>query len=243
MTKGRLIIALGCLLLGILLFWLYKHSPRKIEFLGHYNKIGAHRVNTLEKLESSLANFDAIELDVVYIAESNILDVHHPPAPSAGLTFEKYVAALGNNHPFIWLDIKNLDEHTAEMILQKLNGILSQKQYPRHKVLIETRFPEKLVLFAAAGYKTSYYLQQNLHTLKDETLSSAIQKIDATLKSQPKLGISTEHFDYEIVKEYFPKTTKYFWCIRHSKFGDYTLVRTILKDDTVALMLTRYNPF
>ncbi len=243
MIKNKLLLGLGIVVLLIILFWLYKHSPKKIEFLGHYEKIGAHRVNTLNKLESSLANFDAIELDLVYVPETNILDVHHPPSPSTGLSFETYFNYLTNKDTFIWLDIKNLDTNNAGLILKLLNKIVAQKSYPKDKILIETRFPEKLALFAAQGYKTSYYLQQNLYKLKGEAFISEIKKIETTLASQPKLGISTEHFDYEILKEYFPKTTKYFWCIRHSKIGDYNVVRTMLKDESVALVLVNYNPF
>ncbi len=243
MTKGKFMIILGFLLLGILLFWLYKHSPMKIEFLGYYNKIGAHRVNTLEKLESSLSNIEAIEVDLVYISETNILDIHHPPSPSIGLTFNTYVAALGDHQPFLWLDIKNLDENNAELILQKLNSILNERKYPKQSILIETRYPEKLGLFEAEGYRTSYYLKQNLHKLPKTDLSSEIKNIRDILKIQPYLSISTEHFDYEILKDYFPETTKYFWCIRHSKISDYSLVRNMLKDTTVALVLTNYKPF
>ncbi|WP_432410363.1 hypothetical protein [Rasiella sp. SM2506] len=234
-------VTLGSLLVGILLFWLYKHSPKKIEFLGYYNKIGAHRVNTLEKLESSLTHFEAIELDLVYVPETNILDVHHPPAPSIELSFSTYVAALENKQPFMWLDIKNLDENTAELIFQKLNSILHD--YPKQKILIETRFPEKLSLFTAEGYHTSYYLKQNLNKLNRTALDSEIEKIKRILETNPELGLSTEHFDYKVLKKYFPETKKYFWCIRHSKIGDYTLVREILKDNTVALVLTSYHPF
>lgn len=241
MTKSRML--LGIILLGLLFAWGYKHSPRKIEFLGHYEKIGVHRTNTLEKLENSLPYFDAIELDIVYDAQSNFLDVYHPPALSNGVSLEKYVYFLKKERPFLWLDIKNLDSNNAEKILQNLNTIIAQSNYPTNKILIETRFPEKLGLFAAAGYKTSYYLKQNLHTLNPTVLHSEIENVQALLKAQPGLAISTEHFDYEILKEYFPTTPKYFWCIRHSQIGEYTMVRRMLKDTTVALVLTRYSPF
>lgn len=243
MTKGRVLIGLVIFLLGILFVWLYKHSPRKVEFLGHYDKIGAHRVNSIKKLESALKYFKAIELDLVYMPETDILDVNHPPASSAGLTFSTYVTALGDNQPFIWLDIKNLDGNNAEKILRKLTTILDQKGFPKHKVLIETQFPEKLDLFAFEGYKTSYYLKQNLYKLNQHDLDSEIKKIQTILKEQPALGISTEHFDYEILKQYFPEKTKYFWSLRHSKIGNYSLVRAMLEDTTVALVLTRYSPF
>lgn len=242
MTTSRILWGIGIVVAGIFLLWGYKYSPRKIEFSGHYKKIGAHRVNSLDKLKKSLSSFDAIELDLVFDPETNVLDVHHPTAPSTGLTFTRYVAALGDKQPFMWLDIKNLDKSNAELILQKLNSVFLEKNYPKQNVLIETRFPEKLGLFTKAGYKTSYYLKQDLYKLKQTELHTELEQIKTILETQPKVGISTEHFDYEILKEYFPETTKYIWCIRHSKIGDYTLVRNMLKDETVALVLVTYHP-
>lgn len=241
MTKSKILV--GSILLVLVILWGYKHSPRKIEFLGHYEKIGVHRVNTLEKLENSLPYFNAIELDVVYDSQSNFLDVYHPPTLSNGVSFEKYIHFLKKDRPFLWLDIKNLDSNNAEKILQHLNTTMAQSNYPKNKILIETRFPEKLGLFAAEGYKTSYYLKQNLYTLHPTALHSELENVKSILKAQPGLAISTEHFDYEILKQHFPTTPKYFWCIRHSKFSEYTLVRNILKDTTVALVLSRYHPF
>ena len=48
----------------------YKYSPKRIEFLGHYEKVGAHRVNSIEKLTAALDYFEIIELDLVYFSES-----------------------------------------------------------------------------------------------------------------------------------------------------------------------------
>ncbi|RDK87145.1 hypothetical protein [Marinirhabdus gelatinilytica] len=243
MTKGKLLKTAIILCLAVLGIWLYKYSPRKIEFMGYYDKIGAHRVNDLEKLGSALKYFDAIELDLVYQAETNILDVNHPPAPSIGLDFSEYMAALGTEHPFVWLDIKNLDSTNAEGVLKRLNLTVEKHNFPKEQILIETRFPEKLSLFSTEGYKTSYYLKQSLHKLKPSSLASEIEKIQKVLTDQPAVAISTEHFDYEILQQHFPKRTKYVWCLRHSKIGDFRIVRTLLKDESVALVLTRYNPF
>ena len=48
MIKGKLRTLAILLVIGLLGVWCYKDSPRKIEFLGYYERIDAHRVNTLE---------------------------------------------------------------------------------------------------------------------------------------------------------------------------------------------------
>ena len=107
----------------------YKYSPKRIEFLGHYEKVGAHRVNSLEKLTAALNHFEIIELDLVYFSESQSLDVGHPPVPSIGLTFEKYLNTIPkDDQPFLWLDIKNLTSENASEVLNRISLLLKKRK-------------------------------------------------------------------------------------------------------------------
>ena len=242
MTKSSIRIVIFAALILLVVGFLYRHSPRKVEFLGHYDKIGAHRVNTIDKLTASLSYFDAIELDLVYNPLNGNLDVTHPPTPPTGLHFETYAAALNGATPFLWLDIKNLDAHNAQVILEKLNTIFETYSYDTSQVLIETRYPEALPVFQDHGYKTSYYLPQQLHALKEDKLQRTVLSISKILEQQTNLGISTSYEDYKIIKKHFTKRPKYLWSISHRKFGDYSLVQEFLEDSTVKLVLVRYHP-
>lgn len=241
MNKKKILVLVAIVV--ALSSFFYRYSPRKFEFLGHYDKIGAHRVNSLDKLASSLSYFDAIELDLVYVEHSDILDVVHPPAPSTGLYFSRYVAALDGATPFLWLDIKNLNEANVGRIFQQVHTILESHNYPIDKVLIETRYPKALPRFANEGYKTSFYLPQQLYTLDEQALTSTMVVIDSVLQHQPELAISTSYVDYNLIRMYFPERSKYLWSLSHRKFGDYSLVRDFLNDETVQLVLVRYKPF
>ena len=125
----------------------YKYSPKRIEFLGHYEKVGAHRVNSLEKLTAALNHFEIIELDLVYFSESQSLDVGHPPVPSIGLTFEKYLNTIPkDDQPFLWLDIKNLTSENASEVLNRISLLLKKRKYPFEKLLIESQVLQKLLI-------------------------------------------------------------------------------------------------
>ena len=245
MMRGKKVkFLIAFLLFTVAVLFLYRYSPRKFEFLGYYDKIGAHRVNSLEKLDAALHYFNAIELDLMYNETEHLLDVNHPPTPSINLRFDTYLANFEVNEvPFLWLDIKNLTETNSQEIHDLLVSIFKSKSYPLDKVLIETRYPEALPIFSTTGFNTTYYLPQRL-MLKDSTaLADELNTIKEALNAHPKLGISTAYADYHILKSNFPNKTKYIWSIGHSKIKDYKLIQNILKDETVKIVLASYRVF
>ena len=220
----------------------YRYSPYKLQFAGYYDKIWAHRVNSTEKLESALNYFEGVELDLVYDAEQDILDVNHPPAPSIGLSFENYFSKLSDNQkPFLWLDIKNLESSNADAILERLIKIFKSKAYPLEKVLIETRYPESLHIFAEHGFMTSYYLPYDLNKKSESNLENEIQEIKQVLAKHPQLGISTNYHDYDTIKTYFQSEKKYIWVLVSSYSLEFSKIREILKDETVEAVLVNYK--
>ena len=226
----------------IIFSFLYKYSPRRIEFLGHYDKVYAHRVNSLEKQKEALRYFDGIELDLVYNKGKNVLDVNHPPTKSIDLSFETYLSKIKlNDFPFLWLDIKTLDTTNADAIFLKLNTLLQDKKYPKNRILIETRSPEALKQFSASGYKTSYYLKPRLHQKKNEELLKEINVISSVLKLQPTIGISSSYEDYALMKMYFPKKIKYIWALSSPYRFKYNKVREILNDEKVEVVLSNFQ--
>jgi len=222
--------------------YIYHWSPYKLEFLGHYDKIWAHRVNSTEKLVSAINYFEGVELDLVYLEKEDVLDVNHPPAESIGLSFDKYMSVLNENEqPYLWLDIKNLKADNAQLILRNLLNVLKNKNYPLSKVLVETQFPEALTIFTEAGFKASYYLPYGMGNLTDSELKLAINKIDKELAKQPKIGISSNYHDYELMRKHFPDATKYLWALMPTFHTNFSTVKKPLQDSTVEVMLIKYN--
>lgn len=244
MKNKKLRFILFLILLVVVGRYAYKYSPKRIEFLGHYQKVGAHRVNSIEKLTAALDYFEIIELDLVYFSESQTLDVGHPPAPSINLTFEKYLDAIPKDgSPFLWLDIKNLTSENASEILNRISFLLKQRQYPVEKLLIESQHPEALELFNDTGFQTSYYLPVGLSKKPTSEQDSAIETILLALSKNKKMGVSSNYLDYEIMSKYFPERQKYVWKIDGVTFNNYSLTRKILKDTTVKVVLSRFRSF
>ncbi|WP_378180934.1 hypothetical protein [Aquimarina sp. SS2-1] len=236
-VKFRVTMVIGI----VVLLFLYRLSPYKLEFLGYYNKIWAHRANSIDKLHSALQFYDGVELDLIYNESEDFLDVNHSLSPSIGLKFENYMNTLENEqYPYLWLDIKNLNEKTAKAILNKLVGIFEKRNYPLEKILIETRYPEVLPVFSDIGFKTSYYLPGGLTKKETTELKRNIEIIEDVLNDQPEVGISTSYKDYHIVNEYFPDRKKYIWVLVPIINLDLLTTNQILKDDTVAVVLVNY---
>lgn len=240
MTRGKKIFfSVGLILL---IGYLYNYSPRRIEFLGHYDKIFAHRVNSTEKLKSALNYFNGVELDLVFDITTHTFEVNHPPATSINLNFKTYLECIEvGKYPFLWLDIKNLNETTQDAILEKLNVLLESRNYSKNKVLIESRNPNALLKFREFGYKTSYYLPPKLYLKTEKELTSIINEIESIIKLHSNLGISTSIKDYDIIAQHFPDKTKYIWAISNAYNSQYKEVRTVLNDSTVKIVLSQFN--
>ncbi|TYB73124.1 hypothetical protein ES676_10235 [Bizionia saleffrena] len=224
--------------------YLYRFTPRRIEFLGHYDRVFAHRVNSLEKQKEALRYFNGIEFDLGYTSETDVLDISHSPIESIGLTFETYFNQIETNEfPFLWLDIKKLDSTNSEAIFFKLNTLFEARNYPKNKILIETRSPNGLPKFSFAGYNTSYYLKPKLHKRSPEELEREIKDIQSVLIEQPKIGISASYEDYKIMRTNFPEKTKYLWVLTSAYRPQFRKLHTILNDTTVAVVLSNFKSF
>ena len=229
-------------LIVAILFIAYFYYPYSIEATGFYDKIWAHRVNSVEKLNSALNYFDGIELDLVYNSEKNVLDVNHPPTATVGLNFEDYLIAIEKNKfPYLWLDVKDLNKENAKLILDKLLLLFNSKNYPLHKVLIESRQAKELLIFEKKGFKTSFYLPPNLYNKDSLGLSKSILEIKNIIKIQPNIAISTSFKDYNIIKKEFPNHQKYIWALVKPLHFNHFKIREILKDKSVEIVLLNYH--
>lgn len=227
----------------MVLIFIYSYSPYKLDFLGYYHKIWAHRTNSVEKLNSALSYFNGVELDLVYIEDHDFFDVYHAPSKSYNLKFEDCINSIENIDDLkgIWLDIKNLNSENSEKILLKLLKILDARNIPHQNVLIETRFPEALPIFTKSGFKSCYYLPYFLYKKNNVELNSDISNIKNVLANQPNIAISSSHKDYDILREHFPNTPKYIWDLVWPVNIDFLLTRRLLKDDAVKVVLVHYK--
>ncbi|MDT0558024.1 hypothetical protein RM697_05175 [Ichthyenterobacterium sp. W332] len=226
-----------------LLVFAYSYSPYKLEFLGHYDKIWAHRTNDSGRLNSALNYYPGVEVDLTYNEIDDYLDVNHPYQTSVGLTFKDLINSIKSplNLKGLWLDLKNLSETNQDIILKKITSALKQKDIDHGVVLIESPNPSLLQKFSDAGFKVSYYLPKELYKKTDSELLSEISKITEMLKNFPELPISTSHDDYEIIHKHFPKKDKYIWALVWTLNLDYFEVKRVLNDPKVRVVLVNYK--
>ncbi|MEP2937586.1 MAG: hypothetical protein ABJM06_09645 [Gilvibacter sp.] len=222
----------------VLLAFAYKHNPYQVEFLGHYDKIWAHRVNTTAKLNWSTPFFIGVELDLVFT--DGILDVRHPPLESTDLSFEHYLKSLdADKNIGLWLDIKNLEPANASLIHERISSLLASSAYDKSLLLIESQNPDGLKPFLDDGFRCSYYLPVGLHSMSKEELSPLVNMINEVIMDYPSLEISSHFRDYELMQQF--NASKNLWITRYSRFKDYKLIRSILADSTVNTVLIPYR--
>ena len=241
--KNRRILFIVLLFFLSILAAAYRYGPYKVSFLGHYDKVWAHRVNSTEKLSFALQYFNGIELDLVYISKKNYFDVNHPPTESIGLTFENYLSNIKlDAQPFLWLDIKNLRTNNSEKIKNHLCELFNKVQFPLDKVLIESSSIEALLPFTKIGVKTTLNFSVVLNNLKNPNFLRENRNLDSILNSHTEIGVSASYRHYGVVNSRFPSRDKYIWILSHSKIKEHRLVRSILNNDKVKVVLAPYGP-
>lgn len=241
LTKVGIII-----LLAIVLLHVYNYASFKLDYMGHNDKIWAHRVNSIEKLEFTQSRYAGIELDLVFDEKTETFDVNHPPATSIGLTLDTFFSHYdAKNQGGIWLDFKNLKAGNSEGSLKRLLKLTQKHKLDKSKIIVESQSPEFLVGFENAGFKTSYYLPVFLYELSEEKLNEKLLEINQNIKEHTTTAISTNIVDYEIISKHFPNHTKYLWSIDKTftsrMFKNFFRNRKALKDPKVEVLLVRVN--
>lgn len=230
------------LLIGFILYIAYYYCPYKIEAIGYYYKVWAHRANSKEKLNSALKYFEGVELDLIYDLEDNSFDVNHNLTESISLNFKDYLNSIeGKNYPFLWLDMKNLNKENCKQILKKLLLLFKTKKYPLDKILIESKKVDLLKKFNNTGFKTSFYLPTNIYKKNSTSLSKDLINIKKVIIDNPEIAISTSFKDYDIINKAFPNHPKYIWALVKPIHFNHFKIRRILKDKSVKIVLLNYH--
>lgn len=244
MTTGSLTKIMAILVIILATLYVYHRIPFKVDYLGYTEKIWAHRVNSLEKLNYTQKHYSGIELDIVYDLKTNTFDVNHPPANSIGLTLDTYFSNLKEkNNTGIWLDFKNLNEENEQQALIKLKELIKKHELNPQFMIVESQSSEYLSGFKKNGFKTSFYLPTFLNQLSNEDLKGKVIEIKTKIKKYPTTAISTNSVDYSIIAKHFPNEIKYLWSIdgiyNTRTIKNFFLNRKALKDPKVEVLLVR----
>lgn len=239
MRKNR--IFWTSVLLVVVSAFSYRFIPYKIESIGARAKIGAHRVNSLDKLKYAQSFFDNIELDLVFDVSTKIFDVNHPPSKSIQLSFEEYIQKLENKDVRLWLDIKNLTLDNSIEILLRLEVLINKYGLRKDNLLIESRYPEALATFIENKFICSYYLPFYTNPKTDKEVNRTLSTIRLALQKQPTMGISTHYENYELIHNHFPNSNKYIWALSRFPIYKFGLMKSIKEDPTVQMILLHYS--
>lgn len=226
-----------------------KYDKSKYLILDNFEKIWAHRVNSIGKLQQASKIFSGVELDIVFKQENHTIyfDVNHPPAESIHLTLDEYLySARSCNKLKYWLDLKNLSPNNKHLVLKHLKKLI-KKYNLNNRIILESPEYQSLTFLSQNNIYTSYYLP----SLKvdemtvDEKIKKAKELIANATYSEIK-AISFPGHMYQYVKDYiFPRIKNvemltWFPAKRIDYWFDVSFLQKIANDQDIAVVLVGY---
>ncbi len=209
------------------------------------DKIWAHKVNSIEKLNEATNIFSGVELDVVFYIDGNYFDVNHPPDKSINLSLNEYFQSQMSDPDYrYWIDFKNLNKDNKLQSSNSLDSITKLFKIDKSNIIVESVAPQFLKSFRDKGFITSYYLPPGIHTLNEESLETILEKIRNNIIFYENIYISCDYKDYPIVKKHFPDTRKITWFTVYgymNKIKAILLLYEILLDENVDVLLISFH--
>ena len=112
----------------------------------------------------------------------------------------------------------------------KLDSIIKVLNINSKSVIVESTKPIFLEPFLNKGFKTSYYIPQNLTNLNKENLLKQINYTHSLIDSKKINFLSSDVKDYSFLKENFPNSIILTWIMNEPPKikNPYTLKRSVL---------------
>ena len=205
------------------------------------SKIWVHRVNTVERAQLLLNEFDGIEIDVVYDPRKQRFDVRHRDIPSIGLYLVDYFERLDERRkPLYWVDIKNLN---ADNQLDQLDRFLAleEKYSLQNRFIVESPSIELLQEFTDAGFITSYYLPHiDTRSASPEEIADWVKKLKAQISDSRVCAISADYEMYPLLRRYFSDADTLLWTShRYDRQIDRHEIERIVSANRVKVLLVQ----
>lgn len=201
------------------------------------NKIGVHKVNSLDRLSRVNKQYPLVELDVVLI--DSLFDIHHPPELPSGLTFNEYLNSIKANSSTIWIDFKNLENANCQRALRRLNHIFRVANWDKHRIIIESSELTTLSIFGQHGYGTAYYLPNELRFKS----ANFIYDLKNNIRKNQVDYVSGDYRDFKTIFGVAGEKKVLLWCSAiwtpYGVFGmkKFTNIYRALLDDRVAYLI------
>lgn len=217
--------------------------------------VSAHRANDLIKVEEIVnEGISSLEVDVFVGLKNGKATclIGHEAKTATGQTLEQYFANLNNKLPgysSLWLDCKDLNSKVNEaLFLQTLNKMDSLYSI-KHRVLVESMYPQHLTSFKEQGWIVSFY--SNWNDLVGKTKSQQQLILESMFQKLKNFGVNGISFDarvYEVMKLYFPNKTvdghfvkMYAWDLTRY-FGEHSLATKLENFSDLDILLISFYP-
>ena len=173
------------------------------------SRVIPHKVNSVKKLNKIIADgYYSFELDLIFKEENRgYFVIGRDENIKSAYKLNDFLKILPPNKvEKLWFDIKNLQHHMVENVIQQLIQLDNQFQL-KNKIIFESPITsDAFAKISAVSFHTSYYLPNQLihlmNELIDEKLQSKATEIARQIETQQVTAISFDFRIYPFVKKY-----------------------------------------
>lgn len=180
------------------IFYHFIFPKKKIKKQFPKEKMGRHRVETIEDANKYSKRFKWLEIDIHFCEKRNIFIQSHDHE-CEGLPLDDFINGIVNkNKIYFWLDFKNYNIKTSKNSITAMNKIV-KKFNLKQKIFIESTKIRCIYDYGKAGYPTIYWVSTDVNKVK-----KVIKFFAPTVLSAPY-----NYFDY--LSKNFPDQDLFFW--------------------------------
>jgi hypothetical protein len=187
--------------------------PASTNILINTGKDWVKAIDTKELMVGLDKKTTGLECDVYFDSQKNDFDVHHDESNSIGLNLDNLLQVYKDKglSASVWLDLKNLKDSNAMPALKELMRLRSKYELT-NKILVESKWPERLTPFSDSGFATAYYTPFfNPYLLNNDSLQHLVDDL-STVISRSKVNFLTGYyFQYPFLQYYFPNYPLLIW--------------------------------
>ena len=180
------------------------------------------------------------ECDVYFDTALKSFDVHHDADKSTGYSLENLLQLYQQKklQASIWLDIKNLDDSNAALVLPALIE-MRNKYKLQNKLLVESGKPELLTAFSDSSFFTSYYIPFfNPYKLNDQQIQKWNDSIGSVISKSRINALSGYYFQTSFLSHYFSQYPVLTWADNSSfSLVNYFFQRKMNNDKSIFILL------
>jgi hypothetical protein len=208
------------------------------------NKMWAHRVNTLEKLEKKHCLFEGMEIDIIYSNHiKNFYVAHDDKDTLRGILLETWITHIPNPEKnWYWLDMKNLKNlKNIEEVVSLLVDILNKYDI-FHKTICESKDVNSLALLKKSGLAISYWIDSNIAFRKVTGNRLWKKRIERKIKYLQPNALSSFDWMSPLLDSSFPNEAILYWYFTEKETPeDVEFLKKLCQTPNVKVVLVDYD--